>query len=528
MGTAILWLPFYLAAHLWFGILNLLGGEFARAGFGNPYQQAVGLGTLTYGCAGLYLSYRAARAAVGSGYALAATITVCSGGFLLWYLIAEASYPHGASFFAVAAFLTVWHGTRNSQASRDLFVVGLLAGLMTIVRWQNILWAVPFVALEIIERGRRARAGGEELAALARVSAMAGAGFMIAVLPQLLLWRANFGGLFTLPPLMAGSQWWGQPLFLDVLFSSNHGLFSTHPLLYLSVLGIPLLIRENRALGTCLAVAFLAQICVNAAVGEWWGGAAFGARRFAAATFIFVLGLAYVLRAIALRPRLALALVLVPFVALNLTLAGAMRAGSLPAGSGIGFDRISATLYERVGNPFAFPATLLFARSWGVSPSQYDRLGEQQFNHLDIDVGGNDDRFLLRGWHGAESGGGSFRWAANTSSFAAPLKTPGVISPETDNVQADYSLSFDVAPLAHPDGQRQTVSVEVNGTTLDPVEIGPGRNVFTVSIPGTLLRRHLNHIALRHAWAVTPASIGINSDGRRLAARYYQLRLQRR
>ena len=59
-GSVILWMPFYLLAHLWLGVRNAFGGGFPRDGYFYPYQMAIGLGTLTFGFAGLILIYKVA------------------------------------------------------------------------------------------------------------------------------------------------------------------------------------------------------------------------------------------------------------------------------------------------------------------------------------------------------------------------------------------------------------------------------------------------------------------------------------
>lgn len=77
---------FYLLIYAWSGLLNLLGAGLPHDGYWNPYQQMVGLGNLMYGCAGLFIAYRLARRLTSANAALAAVVSVCSGGFLIWYL----------------------------------------------------------------------------------------------------------------------------------------------------------------------------------------------------------------------------------------------------------------------------------------------------------------------------------------------------------------------------------------------------------------------------------------------------------
>ena len=187
------------------------------------------------------------------------------------------------------------------------------------------------------------------------------------------------------------------------------------------------------------------------------------------------------------------------------------------------------TLYERVGNPFSFPANLAFAVAWGGTAAQYDRLGQQEFSNLHIDIGSREDaRFLLQGWWAPEANdAGAFRWAGpDESSFAVPLLTPRY--QPGPQVQADYTLRLDIAAFGRPDGVAQIVEVEVNGERAGRIEVPASRSVHELFIPGHQMRRHLNRFVLRYAWHRSPAGLGLGDDTRELAMRFHQIDLLRR
>ena len=78
-GAALLWAPFFLLAHAWLGLLNLFGMDLVRDGYGNPYQMAVGLGTLVYGCAALLLIRNVLRDYFSDALAVVTTVALCAG-----------------------------------------------------------------------------------------------------------------------------------------------------------------------------------------------------------------------------------------------------------------------------------------------------------------------------------------------------------------------------------------------------------------------------------------------------------------
>ena len=166
-GASILWAPFFLACHWWLGLLGFVGIQLARDGYTNPYQMAVGLGSLVYGCAGLVLVYRMVREYVSDWLAVTATVSVCAGSFLMWYLTVENSMVHGASMFSTTLFVFLWHRSRRVRSVRAWALLGVAAGLMAMVRWQNVLFVV-FPIADALRDYTTAWVGGA--AALARVA----------------------------------------------------------------------------------------------------------------------------------------------------------------------------------------------------------------------------------------------------------------------------------------------------------------------------------------------------------------------
>jgi hypothetical protein len=152
------------------------------------------------------------------------------------------------------------------------------------------------------------------------------------------------------------------------------------------------------AIGLLAAVAI--QVYLNSIIYDWWGQASYGARRLCSMTMPLVVGLAvwiHVLgRAVARWPRIhravwhvATLVVLGWFVAWNLSWVSLFSAGRAPerrAGpicckeAPAPLASIAEPIYRRVGNPFALPASAVFALRHGVSPRRWDQvIGEYPF-----------------------------------------------------------------------------------------------------------------------------------------------------
>ena len=253
----------------------MVGIHVVRDGYTNPYQIAVGLGTLVYGCAGLVLTYRIVREYVSDWVAVAATVSVCAGSFLIWYLTIENSMVHGASMFSTTLFVFLWHRTRRVRSVRAWALLGVAAGLMAMVRWQNVLFVVFPIADALRDYATAWVGGAAALARVVRAHAAFCATSFLAFLPQLWFWQSVRGHWLNVPAGAHGVSWLETEIG-QVLYSPHHGLFSTSPLLYVSVAGFGLFVfsRPDRRFAGLMIAAFLGQLYVNSAVANWWGGQA--------------------------------------------------------------------------------------------------------------------------------------------------------------------------------------------------------------------------------------------------------------
>jgi len=530
VGIAILWMPFYVLAHLWLKLLNLFGGAYSIDGFTNPYQKAIGIGTLVYGCAGLVMVWRMVRDYFDDGLATVATIGIAAGTFFVWYITVENSMTHGVSMFAATLFLYVWHRGRprpwspgssdpgaNDPGSQDprlhlrwWIALGLAAGLMTLVRWQNVMFAV--VAIPVTLWPLR-RAGARALSGVAVFAAV----FFLTFLPQLIFWQLVRGSWHSVPAADHGFSLASLHI-ADVLFSPNHGLLATTPLVYPALLGLPFFVRRDPALATVLIGGFLVQVIVNSGSGDWWGGPGFGARRFDSSIAAFTIGLAGLIVWLRRRPLVAPMGALAVLVGVNLAVMADTRRQALRSSEAVTLTDMVASTYSRVGNPFSFPFNAWVAWRYDADWGLYDRLKGRTFSNIDIDLGEpGDDMFLGHGWLAPESdGSGNFRWMPGpAATLVVPLRFP-----------ARYRLEFVCEPVTLPNAARQSVTIVVNGERITQVGLAPGVSRYEAEIPASAWRVNLNQIQFVAAESITPRDAGLGPDPRALAVKFDSLRLR--
>ena len=245
------------------------------------------------------LSYRLAAAVAGPRAAVVGVAGAAAATPFTYYLVYEPSYSHSFSACAVAAFLYLWWRARDRRTWQGWALLGLLGGLLGLIRFQD----GPLLLVGLLDRPRR------RWHLLVFFGAAA-----LAFAPQLPVDQVLFGSwLPARPP--------GQDLqlfpghYLQLLVSSQHGLFSWTPIALLAVGGFWFV--PDRRLQLAFIYAFGVELLIGGAAPDWYGGFSFGMRRFLGLTPFFAIGLAALAQRV---PARAAWTALTAFVAWNLVL----------------------------------------------------------------------------------------------------------------------------------------------------------------------------------------------------------------
>ncbi|GAC1623844.1 MAG: hypothetical protein NVS9B13_17870 [Candidatus Acidiferrum sp.] len=303
VGPAILWTPFLLLAHGGVLLARAMGSSVQADGFSEPYRIAMALGTALYGFAGLLLSFRLARKYIRENCALLATIGIWWASSLPVYMYFNPSWSHAHSAFAVALFLWYWDATRGARSTKEWIVLGAITGLMLNVYYANLMilvvLAVEAIRSYVVElRGRKD--GRESIFRLLLQQLLFGFVVVICLAPTFITRSIVYGGPFESGYVPLKNWLWRSPVFLQVLFSANHGLFSWTPLLLFSVIGLFIFWRRFPDAGAPFLGAALAFYIFISCYPDWAGIASFGNRFFVSLTPLFIIGLAALLERFAL------------------------------------------------------------------------------------------------------------------------------------------------------------------------------------------------------------------------------------
>lgn len=300
VGSSILMSPFFLVAHFLASISNTYDAN----GYTLPYYLSVIAAGIFYVSIGLVLLsiflYRQFKNNLAS---ILAPLFILFGSNLLYYGAIEPSMSHAYSFFLVCAFLYISDSYFRKPSSSKLVGVGLILGLITIVRPVNLLIAAILPFLSVVNH----RLPTTTFASAIKQIGALGLGFASMVFLQLLAYKWQTGSWYVWAYQGEGFNW-DTPQIFNTLFSYSRGLFVYAPICFFSILGFNYLWKHSSILA--LGVGFTLSVAIYV-VSSWhaWGyGWAYGLRAYIEFLPLFAILLAALIAKA--KPRLKVAILI--------------------------------------------------------------------------------------------------------------------------------------------------------------------------------------------------------------------------
>lgn len=295
IGPAMMWMPFLEAAHVTVLAADRMGARIPANGFSWPYLDTMAVVTALAGFAGLFISFRLARKYFPERWAFLATLGIWLASSLPVYMYFNPSWSHAQSAFAVALFLWYWDRSRGTRSLRQWFLLGLIAGLMMDMYYPNIVFVlvlgVEFGSGLVEGKRSQARRVAENSSSMLTNYGLFAGALTLAFLPALCSHWIIFGNLLTGGYTQAGLWHFKNPMWAQVLFSADHGLFSWTPIILLACAGLVCLWRKNHELAASVLLSTAVYYILIAMYADWDGISSYGNRFFVSLTPIFVLGL---------------------------------------------------------------------------------------------------------------------------------------------------------------------------------------------------------------------------------------------
>ena len=490
IGPALFWLPAYL-------IVVFLGIDPTGLGWASQ-AAAVFISALAFSI-GLFLALQLLRKYVDSedpgsedpdaqwlGFPLLSVATVACGSFFIYWWLLQGLYGHALAVGVCTAFVWYWDRVFDSDKLSHWVILGAIGGLVTLVRWQNLV--LPLLAALI-----KAAYSKDRTRSVLGLAAF-GASLAVVFSPQLLVWKSVYGSWLTIPQQTFFH--WDKPYLVDILFSPRYGLLTFSPVMYLAVVGLVAGAAWKRKPLFLLGSVFLmVSIYVNACAGDWYAGATFGPRRMDGLFVFFVFGtslsLVAIIRWIRRRPETVLvALFLVASLFTGVMLKG-FQQRQYNVGMALAHEfplRSWEVVLDTVGWPPSLPAELYYMARDGTRLGQYSAiaLDEAILYRQDRPIV-IEDRHLAAGWQLTDSG----------AELVAEKGTLFIYLMDLGFHYRDIEVGF-VMP------ERQRLEVRVNGVEAADGRFrrergGTGRWVYRVPISYGDLRAGINRLEVRGA-----------------------------
>lgn len=274
MGMSFLYLPFFLPAHVYAVVTH-----HPPTGYSPPYKFALILSTITFLIIGLiYLRKLLLKYFEELPVAIVLIVTVLFTN-MLWYTVVESPMTHVYSFALITVFL--YHTDRwyeNLTLKRTIYL-GLLAGLITLIRPTNILIVVLFLLWKIQSwndlklRIRLLLNKVPHLLVMVLCS-------LLVWLPQMLYWKMQTGQFLYYSYPDDQGFFFNNPQIFNSLFSWRKGWLIYTPVMIFALMGIPLLRHYHRELIVPVLTYVMLTIYVLSSWWDWWFGGGLSIRAY--------------------------------------------------------------------------------------------------------------------------------------------------------------------------------------------------------------------------------------------------------
>ena len=275
MGLSFMYAPFFLLGHTVAAFT-----PFADDGYSQPYAMALVFSAMFYVILGLWFLRKLLLRYFDELTTFITLVLVLFGTNLLYYSSWSAAMPHSYNFGLIALFLYLndrWH---QQPAVKNTILLGLLAGLIVLIRPTNILVLILIVFWKV-NNLKSLRDKLFFFIKYHRLVLLMAASFILVWVTQFVYWKYVSGQfLFFSYGGIGGKFFWAHPQIGEILFSFRKGWWIYTPLMLAATLSIVFLFRKLPAMAIAIFLFVGLNIYVQASWWCWWFGGAFGLRAF--------------------------------------------------------------------------------------------------------------------------------------------------------------------------------------------------------------------------------------------------------
>ena len=273
MGMAFVYAPFFFAGH---GAAKLLGYE--AFGYSEPYKFALVMGALIYLLVGLIYLRKILLRYFSDNISALTILAIALGTNLSYYASVEGTMTHIYNFAFFNIF--IWHSILwfEKPTFKQLFGLGALAGLITLIRPSNVIVLLLFFLYKVYSFKTLEERIVQVFKKFHWYLGMLLA-FLLVWAPQF-AYNLHFTGEWLFYSYTDEKFFFNNPQIWDGLFSYRKGWLLYTPMMLISLLGIVLLFFKLKEFSWSVLVFMAAAVYIIVSWWCWWYGGSVGQRSF--------------------------------------------------------------------------------------------------------------------------------------------------------------------------------------------------------------------------------------------------------
>ena len=312
MGMSVLYFPFFIISHIY----SLVNDKVVANGFSKPYEIGLTFSSIFYMMIGLFFLAKVLRSIYDEKKVSILLFLVFFGTNLFYYATTEPCMSHVYTFSLASVFMYITMKIYEKNNWKFFIFLGLIYGLLFLVRPTNILFILAFLLYKIESFSSL----NKRLYWLIQHYKKLTISIVISVLigsVQFFYWKWATGNWFF--NSYVGEQFYfNQPRIIEFLFSYRKGWLVYTPIFVFSFLGLyKMYVRKNPWFFSTL-IMLPVLVYLFSSWWCWWFGGGFGMRPMIDYYPLLIIPLGEILSTKISYKKYILNFILAGFVSLNL------------------------------------------------------------------------------------------------------------------------------------------------------------------------------------------------------------------
>lgn len=290
MGMSVMYSPFFAAAHVY---TKITGG--VADGFSKPYSISLIIASIFYLLLGLFCLAKFLSRYFKEWTVLLTIFLIVFATNLFEFVTIDAAMSHAFSFSLISILLYATDSWYRQYKLKWAFLIGLLYGIITLIRPTNAIVAIIIPLWGIKDRQDIQSRISFFLKNYLHILIII-VTFILVWVPQLLYWHEITGNYiinsYSHDKTGGGTFFFSNPQIFNQFFSFRKGLLIYTPIIAFALIGMFISFKTHKNLFWSIVSFTLINIYVLSSWWVWWFNGGFGCRGYIDSYAIMAVGLA--------------------------------------------------------------------------------------------------------------------------------------------------------------------------------------------------------------------------------------------